>query len=77
MVRLRLGSPESADPSPDLCPARHPSLHPEVRGVNKRVARHRKIDAVRSGRQSCRLEVEDISTRVAQRGVEAKVNIRV
>jgi hypothetical protein len=58
-------------------PARHPSLNLEVCCVDKRVARHREIDFVRPGRQPCRLEVENVSARATQRGVEAEVIIRV
>ncbi len=57
--------------------ARHPSLDLKVCSVDKRVACHREIDAVRPARQPCRLEVENVSARAAQRGIEAEIIIWV
>ena len=56
---------------------RNPSPHLEVCCVDKRIARHHKIDFVRPGRQSRRVEVENISAGATQCGVEAEVTIRV
>jgi hypothetical protein len=58
-------------------PARRPSLNLEACSVDKRIARHREIDFVRPSRQSRRVEVENVSARATQRGVEAEVIIRV
>jgi hypothetical protein len=44
----------------------------EVCSADKRIAHHREIDFVRPGRQSRRLEVENISADATQRGVEAE-----